>query len=40
MLAHTIGAGRVIGAGPVVAKDVPAYSLAAGKLTRIIRNLR
>ena len=34
-----IGAGCVIGAGAVVAKDIPAYSLAVGNPARVVRSL-
>ena len=33
----TLGAHVIIGAGSVVTKDVPAYSMAAGNPARIIR---
>jgi acetyltransferase-like isoleucine patch superfamily enzyme len=33
----TLGAHVVIGAGCVVTKDVPAYSMAAGNPARIVR---
>ena len=33
----TIGEGCVIGAGAVVTKDVPAYSLAFGNPCRVVR---
>lgn len=36
----TIGDGCVIGAGSVVTKDVPAYSLAVGNPARVIRKLK
>ncbi|MDB6030420.1 MAG: putative acetyltransferase protein [Verrucomicrobiales bacterium] len=35
----TIGEGAVVGAGSVVTKDVPAYSLAAGNPARAVRRL-
>ena len=35
----TIGKNSVIGAGAVVAKDVPANSIAVGNPTRVIRQL-
>jgi len=34
----TIGEGSVIGAGSVVTKDIPAYSIAAGSPARVIRS--
>jgi maltose O-acetyltransferase len=36
----TIGTGCVIGAGSVVTKDVPAYSLAVGNPARVIKSLK
>jgi len=36
----TIGEGAIIGAGSVVTKDVPAWSVAAGNPARVIRQLR
>ncbi len=36
----TIGEGCIIGAGSVVTKDVPAYSVAAGNPARVIRSRR
>ena len=36
----TIGARSVIGAGSVVAKDIPADSMAVGNPARVIRKLR
>lgn len=36
----TVGEGSVIGAGAVVTKSVPAYSLAVGNPARVIRSLR
>ena len=35
----TIGEGCVIGAGSVVTRDIPAYSLAAGNPCRVIRKI-
>lgn len=35
----TIGEGAVIGAGSIVTRDVPAYSLAVGQPARVIRQL-
>ena len=35
----TIGEGGVIGAGSVVTKDIPPYSLAVGNLCRVIRKI-
>ena len=35
----TIGRGCVIGAGSVVTRDIPPYSLAAGNPCRVIRPL-
>ena len=35
-----IGKNSVIGAGSIVTKDVPAYSVAIGSPARIIRNLK
>jgi acetyltransferase-like isoleucine patch superfamily enzyme len=32
----TIGEGAVVGAGSVVTKDIPDYTIAAGNLARII----
>jgi len=34
----TIGEGSVIGAGAVVAKDIPPYSIAIGNPVKVIRN--
>lgn len=34
----TIGEGAVIGAGAVVAKDIPPYSIAVGNPVRVIKN--
>ncbi|MDH3026960.1 DapH/DapD/GlmU-related protein [Gordonia alkanivorans] len=34
----TVGRGCVIGAGSVVAKDIPEYTIAAGNPCRVIRN--
>ncbi len=36
----TIGEGSVIGAGAVVTKDVPAYSVATGIPAKVVRNLK
>lgn len=36
----TIGEGSVIGAGSVVTRDVPPYSLAVGNPCRVIRQLK
>jgi maltose O-acetyltransferase len=36
----TIGEGAIVGAGSVVTKDVPAWSVAAGNPARVIRKLR
>ncbi|MDN7023946.1 acyltransferase [Methanoculleus sp. FWC-SCC1] len=36
----TIGEGCIIGAGSVVTKDVPAYSVAAGNPARVLRSRR
>lgn len=36
----TIGEGAIIGAGSVVTKDVPAWSLAAGNPAKVIKNLK
>jgi acetyltransferase-like isoleucine patch superfamily enzyme len=35
----TLGDRAVIGAGAVVTKDVPAYSVAAGNPARIVRTI-
>ena len=35
----TLGAHVVIGAGSVVTKDVPAFSIAAGNPARVVRTL-
>ena len=35
----TIGEGCVIGAGSVVTRDIPSYSLAAGNPCRVIRKI-
>ena len=35
----TLGAHVVIGAGSVVTKDVPAYSIAAGNPARVVGNI-
>lgn len=35
----TIGEGSVIGAGSVVTRDIPAYSLAAGNPARVLRTI-
>ena len=35
----TIGEGAVVGAGSVVTKDVPPYTVAAGNPARVIREL-
>jgi maltose O-acetyltransferase len=35
----TLGDRAVIGAGAVVTKDVPAYSMAAGNPARIVRTI-
>lgn len=34
----TIGTGSVIGAGAVVTKDIPAYSVVAGNPAKVVRN--
>ena len=34
----TIGRGSVIGAGAVVAKDIPPYSVAVGNPCKVVRN--
>jgi len=34
----TIGDGVVIGAGAVVAKDIPSYSVVVGNPARVIKN--
>lgn len=36
----TIGDGSIIGANSVVAKDIPAYCIAAGNPARIIKELK
>jgi acetyltransferase-like isoleucine patch superfamily enzyme len=35
----TIGAGVVVGAGSVVTKDVPAFTLVVGNPARVVREL-
>ena len=35
----TLGARVVIGAGAIVTKDVPSYSIAAGNPARVLRTL-
>lgn len=35
----TIGKGSTIGAGAVVAKDIPAYSVATGNPAKVVKNL-
>ena len=35
----TIGEGAVIGAGSIVTRDIPAYSLAVGQPARVVRSL-
>ena len=37
LLGVTIGKGSIVGAGSVVTKDVPPYSIAAGNPARVIR---
>lgn len=36
----TIGEGAVIGSGSLVTKDIPAWTVAAGRPARVIRHLR
>lgn len=35
----TIGTGAIIGAGAIVTKDIPAYSIAAGNPAKVIKNI-
>lgn len=36
----TVGEGSVVGAGSVVTRDIPAYSVCAGNPARVIRSLK